>query len=151
MEIWRDVVGYEGLYQISNLGRVKSVQRVIVIPSKVRSNQYRRLPEKILSPADNGRGYMYVHLHSNGVFKNCLVHRLVAESFIPNPNYGQEVDHINTIRNDNRVENLKWVSSSENNLNPITRSKNFKSQPKGKNHPSSKRVLTYNLKGFIYS
>ncbi len=146
-EILKDIEGYKGLYQVSNFGRVKSMERVVLIPSKVRADQYRRLPERILSPGNNGRGYMYVHLYADGVFQTCLIHRLVAESFIPNTNCGLEVDHINTIRNDNRVENLKWVSSSENNLNPITRNKNFEAQPKGKNHPNSKRVLQYSLDG----
>ena len=93
-EIWRDVVGYEGLYQVSNLGNVYSVRS-----------------KKILKPVTLKIGYSTV------VFPNktrVYIHRLVAQAFISNPENKREVNHKNGIRNDNRVDNLEWVTPSEN-------------------------------------
>ena len=102
MEEWRDIEGYEGLYQVSNLGRVRSL----------RSNKIMKLMI--------WHGYAYVNFTINNVVNHKSVHRLVAETFIPNPQNKPCVDHINTIKNDNRVENLRWVTQGENNANPIT-------------------------------
>ena len=102
IEIWRPVKNYEGLYMISNLGRVKSIN-------------YRRTgQEGILTPYDEGHGYRMIDLSKDGVRQKCRVHRLVAQAFIPNPLNKREVDHINFIRHDNRVCNLRWATSKEN-------------------------------------
>lgn len=106
-EIWKDIKGYEGLYQVSNLGNVKSLC----------NNKTRK--EKILKPKQR-KGYLYVGLCKNGKVKQYLVHRLVAEHFIPNPNNLPQIDHINTNKTDNRVENLRWVTQKENSNNPLT-------------------------------
>ena len=106
-EIWKDIEGYEGLYQISNLGRIKSSYNG---------------KEKILKPFDN-HGYFRIQLYKNGVRKKETIHRLVAKAFIPNPENKPYIDHINTIRTDNRVENLRWVTHEENNNNPLTNAK----------------------------
>lgn len=104
MEIWKDVNGYTGLYQISNLGNVK------------RNN-------KILKPYFNSKGYYRVDLYKDGIEKKYTVHRLVAEHFIPNPDNKPCIDHINTNKTDNRVENLRWVTHKENNNNPKSKYK----------------------------
>lgn len=100
MEIWRPVVGFEGYYMVSNLGRIKSL--------------HKRYEGLILKPYDEGHGYRMVDLCKNGIEKKCRVHRLVAMAFIPNPLNKREVDHINFIRHDNRVCNLRWATSKEN-------------------------------------
>lgn len=107
-EEWRDVIGYEGKYQVSNLGNVRSL-------SYMRTGRIKNLALHI-----NKHGYVYVALLKDGKHKTCLVHRLVALAFIPNPDGKPCIDHINTIRNDNRVENLRWCTISENMRNPIS-------------------------------
>ena len=109
-EIWKPIKDYEGLYEVSNLGRVKSLN-------------YRKTgKEKILKNIEC-RGYLAVCLTKNGKQKLFKVHRLVAETFIPNPESKPCIDHINTIKNDNRVKNLRWVTHKENNNNPLTKKK----------------------------
>lgn len=153
-EIWKDIAGYEGLYQVSNMGRVKSLQ-------KERSNgkSFYITDEKILKATKDKEGYENVFLYKNKKFKVCKVHRLVAIAFIYNPKNKPEVDHINTIRNDNRVENLRWVTRSENLLNPLTRQKRSEvrfSRESKKKISDTRKVLGLalgknnpNYKGFV--
>lgn len=117
-EIWKDIEGYEGLYQVSNLGRVKSL------------NYNKTRKEKILSCGDKN-GYLFVVLCKNGKHKQFQVHRLVAQEFVPNPENKPYVDHINTIKNDNRVENIRWCTHKENCNNEISRENQSRSH-KGK-------------------
>ena len=116
-EIWKDVVGYEGLYQVSSLGRVKSLERLVKNDNK---GGFRLIKEKILSLCSSGRQYYYVSLRKNSLPKKVYVHRLVAEVFLPNPENKPCVDHLNTDKFDNRVENLKWCTCKENTHNPLT-------------------------------
>lgn len=95
MEIWKDVIGYENLYQVSNLGRVK--------------NKFGR----ILPQNSSGR-YLRVCLNKNKVNKKIAVHRLVAKAFIPNPNNYETVNHIDENRFNNNIENLEWCTNVEN-------------------------------------
>ena len=107
-ENWKPVVGYEGLYECSNMGNVRSLN-------------YRHTNTiKTLSPSINKDGYIRVHLWKNCKGKVLAVHRLVAEAFVPNPNNKPQIDHINTDKTDNRVENLRWVTKKENINNPLT-------------------------------
>ena len=114
-EIWKDINGYEGLYQISNLGRVKSLQKKVWT---VRNNSYSIRKEKILKLV-NRHGYYAVELFNNGIGKMKQVHRLIAIEFIPNVNNKKEINHINGIRNDNRIENLEWCTRSENAIHSV--------------------------------
>lgn len=98
LEFWKDIEGYEGLYQVSNIGQVKSL-----------------ISNKILKPAPTKDGYLTVILCKNGKKKHFRVHRLVAAAFLPNEDELPEVDHINGDRADNRVCNLQWISNIENN------------------------------------
>ena len=93
-EIWKDIEGYEGLYQVSNLGRVKSLPKPINIPG--RGVYYSK--EKIIKLSKNKGGYLEAHLCKEGKMKTMMVHRLVANAFISNPKNKEQVDHINTIR-----------------------------------------------------
>ena len=117
-EIWVDIKGYEGFYQVSNLGRVRSLEREII-----KSNNIKQISKSHILNFEKRKGYNYVHLSKNGIRKRMAVHRLVAEAFIPNTESKPFIDHINTIRDDNRVENLHWVTPKENMNNPLTKEK----------------------------
>lgn len=108
-EIWKDVVGYEGLYQVSNLGRVKSLERA---SGKGSGNRYR--PERILKQIVDKCGYLEITLCLKGIQKKFRVHRLIASAFIINIKNKSCVNHINGVKADNRVENLEWCTHSEN-------------------------------------
>lgn len=116
MEIWKDIPGYEGVYQISNIGRVKSLSRYVARGRAKNPNVL--LPERILAIKINRGGYQVVHLRTN---KNLYptVHKLVAMVFIDNPLGKPTVNHINGIKADNRVENLEWSTHSEQMIHAI--------------------------------
>lgn len=117
-EIWKDIKDYEGLYQVSNLGRIKSLDRII--KSGVSNSGYSKINGKILKQKLGKDGYLSVQLWKKGKGKWFIAHRLIAIAFIPNPQNKPYIDHINTIRNDNRIENLRWATREENDHNPIT-------------------------------
>ena len=113
-EVWKDIQGYEGWYQVSNLGRVKRLKKVHCNHGKV--NIVER--EHILTPSIDKKGYSVVILSSNvGNRKHLKVHRLVANAFVENKDNKPQVDHINRNRSDNKAENLRWVTNSENQFN----------------------------------
>ena len=110
LEIWADIEGYEGLYQISHLGRVKSLARVIYKTD----GTIQTFKERILKTTLDTKGYVICNLSKEYKCKTFRVHRLVANMFIPNLNNKPQVNHINGIKADNRVSNLEWVTNSEN-------------------------------------
>jgi hypothetical protein len=112
-EVWKDIIGYEGQYQVSNLGRVKSMNREVDI-KRCKVNK----KEKIMSIGRRG-GYSSLQLCKNSIDKSFLVHRLVALAFIPNYENKRTVNHINGIKTDNRVENLEWATDSEQVIHAI--------------------------------
>ena len=114
-EIWKPVKGYEECYEVSSLGNVRSLDRYVMC-----GKQYCLFKGKPIKAFLDSKGYLMVDLCKNGQGKLHLVHRLVAEAFIFNPNNLPCIDHINTIRTDNRVENLRWCSYKENSNNPLT-------------------------------
>lgn len=109
-EVWIDVVGFEGFYKVSRTGKILSCERIITNKGK---SVY--LPAKIHNQRLNAQGYLTVILSKDGHSKNCLVHRLVAMAFLPNPNKHDCVNHKNEVKIDNRVENLEWCSREYNN------------------------------------
>lgn len=145
-EIWKDIPEYEGLYQVSNLGRVKALPKYCF-----NGSVDWLMGERILKPLEI-HIYVYVCLYKDKKYRRRSIHQLVAEAFIPNPENKPDIDHINTIRADNRAKNLRWVTKSENMNNPLTRirlseSKKGNPQPKGKNNNRSRLILQYTLDG----
>ena len=110
-ELWKDIDGFED-YAVSNRGRVKSKARL--------SRQNHLLPERILSQHYNSSGYRYVDCVNDSGRKHLLVHRLVAKAFVGNPRNLNEVDHIDTNKDNNNAYNLRWCTHSENHLNHLT-------------------------------
>ena len=110
-EIWRPVVGYEGLYEVSSYGKVRSLDRY-VIDSLENKRFYKG---KVLSPGIRPDGYLFVILSCNGKSKTINVHRLVAQAFIPNFDNLPMVNHKNEDKSNNRVDNLEWCNSKYNN------------------------------------
>lgn len=109
-ETWKDIPGYEGLYMVSNLGNVKSLQRIV----RANTCGARKISEKMLTPCKSSSGYYLVVLCKNGKHKSHYVHRLVAQAFIPNPYSLREVNHKNEDKEDNIVSNLEWCDRKYN-------------------------------------
>jgi len=153
-EIWRDIKDYEGLYQVSNLGRVKSLERVVK-----NKNGYRVVRERIIKTSNNNSGYETVSLVRKGKYKTYLVHRLVAMTFPDlidwtedakgKPFEELQVNHKNEFeKTNNCVHNLEWCTANYNN-NYGTHTERQRNKIKGRfNNPkTSKPVLQYTLDG----
>ena len=109
MEIWKDIEGYEGLYQVSDKGMVKSLGRLVKTSRGNRMTQ-----EKIIGFGFESNGYKISRLYKNGVQKAIKTHRLVAIAFIQNPDNKPEVNHKDGVKTNNFKGNLEWMTSSEN-------------------------------------
>lgn len=127
-EIWKDVVGYEGLYVVSTLGNVLGTKRNI-----------------ILKQSTNRKGYRQVVLSKHGEQKTMSVHRLVAEAFILNVNNKPQVNHIDGDKRNNRVTNLEWATNSENQLHAW--SNGLQKDVSGSNNPKARKVNQYDVHG----
>jgi hypothetical protein len=109
-EFWIPIVGYEGLYEVSNLGNTRSLDRILSHPSKGRITKRGGIKKQ----TPTKRGYKSVTLSKLGKSKTLLVHRLVAIAFIPNTNKKPCINHKDGVKTNNNVENLEWVTHSEN-------------------------------------
>ncbi len=132
VEVWKDIKNYEGNYQVSDLGRVKSLARIV----ESRKGVFHNKKQIILKTFKNGDGYLKYKLCINGKEKSVIAHRLVANEFLENPLNKPQVNHKNDIKDDNRVENLEWVTSSENVIHSLAN--NLKIPQKGSEHGMSK-------------
>lgn len=141
IEIWKPVVRYEGLYEVSSYGRVRSLDKI--------TTDGRKIKGKILKGKIDKGGYLLVTLCKDKKQTTYKVHRLVAEHFIPNPQNKPCIDHINTVRTDNRVENIRWATYKENGNNPLTKIKQSRilKGKYGKEHPASKPIIQYDKDG----
>ena len=143
-EVWRDIVGYEGIYQVSNLGRVRSLDRLVR-----GARGMRRILGKVLSNRILPNGYNYVGLSKEHHSVHHYVHRLVAQAFIPNPDNISDVDHIDGDKTNNCVENLRWCTHKQNinyaiesgSFNPSATTKAFLATERGKRHHEKLRKL----------
>ena len=108
IEEWRSVAGYEGIYEVSNLGNVRSLDRL--------NGRGFRIKGQNMKPVTNQKGYLRVGLSLNNVQSLKSIHRLVAQAFIPNPDNKPQVNHIDENKQNNHVDNLEWVTNRENAL-----------------------------------
>ena len=135
-EQWRtavyDGIVYEGLYKVSNLGRILNLN-------------YRNTGKsKLMTPSENTDGYFKINLRKNGETKTCYVHRLIAQTFIPNPENKPEINHIDEDKTNNRVDNLEWKWHKDNINHGTHNERSAKTRTNGK---LSKRVLQLSLDG----
>lgn len=138
VEEWRDIVNYEGVYQVSDWGNVKSLDRYIETSNSVRFYKSRPTYQTIKE-----NGYHIVALYNKGKKETFYVHKLVAEAFIPNPNNYTVADHIDGNNQNNYAWNLRWCTQKQNNNFEI-----YRSHQKN-NHLKSKTTYQYTLEGVL--
>jgi hypothetical protein len=141
IEIWKDIPGYKGAYQASSFGNIKSLSRITYC-----ANRELPIKERILRPYKMKSGYLAISLRSCLKTRTFLIHRLIAITFIPNPENKPEVNHKNGVKSDNRVIELEWVTPKENGQH----AKNVLGlNPEGALNRRSKMVLQVSLDGFL--
>lgn len=128
VEEWRDIAGYEGLYQVSDWGNIMSVRK-----------------NEKMKPSLGKNGYLKTVLTKDKERKYALIHRLIAETFVANPENKSCVDHINGVRTDNRAENLRWVTHKENNSFELARKHQRESKIGEKNPMYGKKPWNYGI------
>lgn len=138
-EIWRTIKGYEGLYEVSDLGHIRSVERDII-----RNGRPAHLKAVVLSPNRTQR-YYHVTLSKNGVMRSRTIHSLVAEAFLQNRLQGEEVDHINEDTTDNRACNLRWMDIHTNRSRSKGKKETYDMSMAG--NPRAKMVYCYSPDG----
>ena len=128
MEEWRSIPGYEGLYEVSSYGRVKSLEISYTRKNGIMDHK----PEIILSPKNNGTGYFMVCLYKNKTHKYYLIHRLVALTFLPNPDNLPCVNHKDEDKTNNKVDNLEWCDHKYNsNYNGVLKKRSQRMKENG--------------------
>lgn len=132
-EVWKDVIEYEGYYQVSNLGRVKALKRTLVYSDGRTVTRRERVRKPLLS-----RGYLLMCLSKKDSQKYFAIHRLVADAFLENPNNLPQVNHIDENRLNNKVSNLEWVTPRENNTHGTRIERMLRSR--GKNKTKHRKV-----------
>lgn len=131
-ELWKDAVDYEGFYQISDRGKVKSIARVVMR----KDGKPYTVKERIITPYVDRYGYLRIELNKRGVAKKHYVHRLVGQAFIPNPDNKPQINHIDTNKKNNTVNNLDWVTLQENRDHAVANG--LQPDQRGKNNPNIK-------------
>jgi hypothetical protein len=151
MEVWKAVVGWEGLYEVSSMGNVRSLDRDIPLNGGIAHKK-----GKLLHTYKQKNGYMCTHLYGNGKHATVSIHQLVANAFIPKPkDKCVEVNHINCIRHDNRVENLEWLTHFENQQATPKKHygkvghENYMAVHCGSEHHSARAVLQMDMQGNV--
>lgn len=139
-EDWVDISGYEGLYQVSPLGKVRSLDRSTDQLNAFGTRSKHTYKGRVLKPRAAKNGYLYVHLCKEGRKATKKIHRLVAETLIPREEVGLEVNHCDGNKLNNRVSNLEWCTSRDNKLHAI--STGLKSNPFG--------ITAHSFKGKVY-
>lgn len=146
-EIWKDIKNYEGSYQVSNLGRVRSLERYVITKKGYRLH----IEQKIINQRTSNCGYKRVELNKNGKSKAYSIHRLVAQAFLVDFNENLQVNHKNGIKSDNRLENLEMLTASENQLHSyrILKTKPSMQGKFGSNHVHSIKINQYNKENIL--
>lgn len=153
MEIWKDIEGYEGIYQVSNLGRVKSLNRSKTFISKTKEGKEytltKKYKEKIMKQKTNIFGYNCIQLCKDGKYKKYMVHRLVASVFLPNPYNLPQVNHKDENKQNNCVENLEWCTSQYNITYGTGIKRRNDTRNKNKSYHYTKEVGQYTLNNVL--
>jgi hypothetical protein len=145
IEVWKAVVGFEGFYEVSNLARVKSLERWEDRQS-IGGVLYKFLRKELIRKQILGQyGYLRIILRKEGKSTYCSIHRLIADAFIDNPWNKPYVNHINGIKHDNRIENLEWCTAKENSLHSF--SNGLQVMPKGAENSRSIPISQFTNEG----
>ena len=141
-EIWKDIPEYEGLYQASSLGNIRSIDRIIYDKNLKRSRNFKG---KILKQNIRNDGYLFVNLSKNGINKVVKIHRIIAKTFIKNNNNYKCINHINGNKQDNNINNLEWCTYSHNIKEAYRLGLKKSISIKGEKNKCSKIVNQYDL------